>query len=86
MGGKIPLRSHLIEASGTSKLGVYLFGLSLAAALPESCLSILGYPCREFRLVPSPVIPVYSPVNSLGTTWRLLYCYGLQSYTQSAED
>ena len=32
-GGKVPIRSHVIEASGQAKLGMYLLGLSLAAAL-----------------------------------------------------
>ena len=32
-GGKGPIRSHLIEASGSSKLGLYLLAVSPAAAL-----------------------------------------------------
>jgi hypothetical protein len=32
-GGKGPIRSHLIEASGSSKLGMYLLAFSLAAAV-----------------------------------------------------
>jgi len=36
-GGKVTIRSHVIEASGSSKLGMYLLGFSPAAALPEDC-------------------------------------------------